>query len=622
MNILFFLIHLSVSIMTSFITVKLYSVFYESMELSLYCLLICNFIAVSSSADKNIGNSEQKIFEKIFNQFHDPYVRPIKKREDQLVMVVGVSYHQLVDVNEKDQIITSSIWLRQKWTNQLMTWNKEEFDNMTVVSTFPEKVWKPDLYLYNNADDSSDGNQHSFNTKVMLYNNGRNVWLAPIIIKTACKINVEHFPFDEQFCNVTLGSWTYDTKRLDVQLESDTADLTKFVSNGEWDLISMTGSRNVLTYPCCPDVNYADLTYTIRIRRRTRYYYVNLIIPCFVITALSILAFKVPPDTGERVTLVITNLLSMIVFLLLVADILPPISDATPLISVYYSIVMFEIGFALLCTCVVLKVNFRHASHGEMPKWFRTLVLHWMARVFRMTPQVKLAESQQTHFKKRRQSFIQSIFTSFKTRRASLSRFYNPRGSVSNNDTNKKSKRLVKISTSFENNEAQNNGEKKCSVENERAKTQVALTEITCEGTLPRDHKGLSRTQNDVEGIKDVLAIPKRDKRQISGGKVPEMGEAINITANRSYSQEETRDECLACSDTSPMHVLVQQQEEIVGHVESLANMARDNEEDEIKREEWKVAAAVLDEFFFWLYLIIIAISKAIVFSMVPSYDD
>lgn len=60
-------------------------------------------------------------------------------------------------------------------------------------------------------------------------------------------------------------------------------------------------------------------------------------------------------------------------------------------------------------------------------------------------------------------------------------------------------------------------------MENERAKTQVALTEITCEGTLPRDHKGLSRTQNDVEGIKDVLASPKRDKRQISGEKVPEM---------------------------------------------------------------------------------------------------
>ena len=83
---------------------------------------------------------------------------------------------------------------------------------------------------------------------------------------------------------MTLGSWTYDTLRLDVQLESKTADTSKFVSNGEWDLISIKGHRNEIKYPCCPNTPYADLTYTIRIRRRTRFYYINLIIPCFVIT--------------------------------------------------------------------------------------------------------------------------------------------------------------------------------------------------------------------------------------------------------------------------------------------------------------------------------------------------
>ena len=70
------------------------------------------------------------------------------------------------------------------------------------------------------------------------------------------------------------------------------------------------------------------------------------------------------------------------------------------------------------------------------------------------------------------------------------------------------------------------------------------------------------------------------------------------------------------------MHILVQQQDDLVKHVESLANMARDTEEEECKREEWKLAAAVLDEFFFWLYLIMIVISKAVVFSMVPKYDE
>ena len=71
---------------------------------------------------------------------------------------------------------------------------------------------------------------------------------------------------------------------LDVQLENADADTSKFVNNGEWDLISIKGHRNEIKYPCCPNTPYADLTYTIRIRRRTRFYYINLIIPCFVIT--------------------------------------------------------------------------------------------------------------------------------------------------------------------------------------------------------------------------------------------------------------------------------------------------------------------------------------------------
>jgi hypothetical protein len=102
----------------------------------------------------------------------------------------------------------------------------------------------------------------------------------------------------------------------------------------------------------------------------------------------------------------------------------------------------------------------------------------------------------------------------------------------------------------------------------------------------------------------------------------------VNLTANPNFAldteeqQKDIEDQCLACSSVSPIHVLVQQQDDLVKHVESLANMARDMEEEECKREEWKLAAAVLDEFFFWLYLVMIVISKAVVFSLVPSYDE
>ena len=44
------------------------------------------------------GEIEQGIWDKIFNEFHDPFVRPIKRREDKLVVRVGITYHQLIDV--------------------------------------------------------------------------------------------------------------------------------------------------------------------------------------------------------------------------------------------------------------------------------------------------------------------------------------------------------------------------------------------------------------------------------------------------------------------------------------------------------------------------------------------
>lgn len=97
---------------------------------------------------------------------------------------------------------------------------------------------------------------------------------------------------------------------------------------------------------------------------------------------------------------------------------------------------------------------------------------------------------------------------------------------------------------------------------------------------------------------------------------------SVNVTTNPNCPSDVKEQPCVACSSDSPMHILVQQQEDLVKHVESLANMARDVEEEECKREEWKLAAAVLDEFFFWLYIIMIVISKAVVFSMVPNYDE
>ena len=72
----------------------------------------------------------------------------------------------------------------------------------------------------------------------------------------------------------------------------------------------------------------------------------------YSITVLTVTAFYLPPDSGERITLVITNLLAMTVFMLLVADIMPSTSEVIPVISIYFSGAIFEVWVS---TLLILK---------------------------------------------------------------------------------------------------------------------------------------------------------------------------------------------------------------------------------------------------------------------------
>ena len=69
------------------------------------------------------------------------------------------------------------------------------------------------------------------NTRVILRHNGDAAWLAPIILKSKCPINVKYFPFDTQTCSLKFGSWTYDKSRLDLLKEDEAADTGKRDTN-------------------------------------------------------------------------------------------------------------------------------------------------------------------------------------------------------------------------------------------------------------------------------------------------------------------------------------------------------------------------------------------------------
>ncbi|XP_078064076.1 CHRNA7-FAM7A fusion protein-like [Mustelus asterias] len=163
----------------------------------------------------------------------------------------------------------------------------------------------------------------------------------------------------------------------------EVADISEFIPNGEWDLIGVSGQRNVIYYECC-QAPYPDVTFYITIRRRTLYYALNLLIPCVLLSCMALLVFVLPAESGEKISLGITVLLSLTVFMLLVAEIMPATSDSIPLIGQYFASIMVMVGLSVIATVFVLQYHYHNPNEGTLPKWVRIVLLQWCAWFLRM----------------------------------------------------------------------------------------------------------------------------------------------------------------------------------------------------------------------------------------------
>ena len=85
--------------------------------------------------------------------------------------------------------------------------------------------------------------------------------------------------------------------------------------------------------PPCPCLRAPMFLWIVQMRRKPLFYVFNMILPCLLITLVALLGFYIPNDSGEKVSMGITTLLSMTVFLMLVTESMPPTSDVLPLVG-------------------------------------------------------------------------------------------------------------------------------------------------------------------------------------------------------------------------------------------------------------------------------------------------
>jgi len=335
------------------------------------------------------GNPDAKrLYDDLLSNYNK-LVRPVVNVSEAVTVRLKLKLSQLIDVNLKNQIMTTNLWVEQYWYDYKLQWDPDEYGGVDMLHVPSDHIWRPDIVLYNNAD----GNfEVTLATKATLMASGKVEWKPPAIYHSSCEMDVEYFPFDEQTCVMKFGSWTYDGFQVDlrhIDEENNRAeveigvDLTEFYMSVEWDILEVPAIRNVKYYTCC-DEPYLDITFNVTMRRKTLFYTVNLIIPCMGISFLTILVFYLPSDSGEKVSLSISILLSLTVFFLLLAEIIPPTSLVVPLLGKFVLFTMILDTFSICVTVVVLNVHFRTPQTHTMAPWVRRVFIHILPRLLVM----------------------------------------------------------------------------------------------------------------------------------------------------------------------------------------------------------------------------------------------
>lgn len=196
------------------------------------------------------------------------------------------------------------------------------------------------------------------------------------------------------------GTWTYDGGLVDLQALSDRVERENYRPNGEWDIVETPVKRHAIKYPCC-DETYVDVTYYFVMHRNPLFYVITLVIPCILISLMTVLVFYLPSDAQEKITLSISVLLALIVFLLLIPDLIPPTSKTIPLIGQYMLFTMGMCSLSIVATVVTINWHFRTLNTHEMSPWVRTVFLEKLPWLLRMERPEVIQEKKERKMKKK-----------------------------------------------------------------------------------------------------------------------------------------------------------------------------------------------------------------------------
>ncbi|XP_047399408.1 acetylcholine receptor subunit epsilon isoform X2 [Sciurus carolinensis] len=346
-------------------------------------------------------NEELNLYHHLLNNY-DRECRPVKRPEDTVTITLKVTLTNLISLNEKEETLTTSVWIGIDWQDYRFNYSKDDFGGIEILRVPSELVWLPEIVLENNIDGQFGV---AYDANVLIYEGGYVSWLPPAIYRSTCAVEVTYFPFDWQNCSLIFRSQTYSAKEVEFVFAVDEdgktvnkidIDTVAFTENGEWAIDFCPGLIRHYDSGSADSPGETDVIYSLIIRRKPLFYVINIIVPCVLISGLVLLAYFLPAQAGgQKCTVSINVLLAQTVFLFLIAQKIPETSLSVPLLGRYLIFVMVVATLIVMNCVIVLNVSLRTPTTHATSFRLRHVLLELLPRLLgsRQSPEAPRATS-------------------------------------------------------------------------------------------------------------------------------------------------------------------------------------------------------------------------------------
>lgn len=249
------------------------------------------------------------------------------------------------------------------WTDGGISWNPASYGNKQSIPISNKNIWTPSLML-TNAIDALEPIDKDTDFNVNIFYNGTVYLSSGGVLAAKCTVDISKFPFDSQTCTLQFTDW--NTYASDVMLYTDTSDpfsLDFYTHHSDWGLQSHSAETYVWN-----NISVYEIKFTIN--RHPLYYSIIVICPTTLFVALNPLVFLLPVESGERVGLSMTVLLSYTIFLTLVSDAIPASSNPIS-ITLIVMMITITISSIIVFMNIIISTLYYRENNTQMNTFWR-----------------------------------------------------------------------------------------------------------------------------------------------------------------------------------------------------------------------------------------------------------